>query len=99
MFYYKDKTTVLNGEKMNTETKITLDSLARYAVINMFLEGMNPIVIRQITGMRDINLNYCQREAWKQNKVQLNRYVNSKIRGTYIYDDLYFGKVIIQEEG
>jgi len=83
------------NKEMNKETKITLDGLTRYAVINMFLEGMNPIVIRQITGMKDINLNYCQREAWKtsKNKIQLNRYVNSKIRGVYIYDDLYLGKV------
>lgn len=93
---YFDDFLVKYNKKMNKETKITLDGLARYAVINMFLEGMNPIVIRQITGMKDINLNYCQKEAWKtsKNKIQLNRYVNSKIRGVHIYDDLYLGKVI-----
>ena len=92
---YFDDFLVKCNKKMNTETKITLDGLARYAVINMFLEGMNPIVIRQITGMRDINLNYCQREAWKvsKNKIQLNRYVNTKIRGIPVYDDLYVGRI------
>lgn len=87
--YFDDFLTKCN-KKMNSEVKITLDGLARYAVINMFLEGMNPIVIREITGMKDINLNYCQKEAWKinKNKIQLNRYVNSKIRGIHIYDDL-----------
>ncbi len=50
------------NKKMNKETKITLDGLARYAVINMFHEGVN-------------------------------RYVNSKIRGVHIYDDLYLSKV------
>ena len=87
---YFDDFLVKCNKKMNSEVKITLDGLARYAVINMFLEGINPIVIRELTGMKDINLNYCQKEAWKisKNKIQLNRYVNSKIRGIHIYDDL-----------
>lgn len=63
----------------------------------MFIEGMNPIIIRQISGMKDINLNYCQRQAWEKNKIQLNGYVNSKIRGIDIYDD--FGLYRAENKG
>ena len=76
------------NKRINVEAKITLDGLAKYAFINMFQAGMNPIVIEQISGMKDINLSYCQRQAWEKSKVQLNRYVNSKIRGIDIYDNL-----------
>ncbi len=81
------------NKRINVEAKITLDGLAKYAVINMFLVGMNPIVIEQISGMKDMNLSYCQRQAWEKNRVQLNRYVNSKIRGIDIYDNLGIGKI------
>lgn len=76
------------NKRINVEAKITLEGLAKYAVINMFLVGMNPIVIEQISGMKDISLSYCQRQAWEKSKVQLNGYVNSKIRGIDIYDNL-----------
>lgn len=57
----------------------------------MFCAGMNPIVIEQISGMRDVNLSYCQRQAWEKDRVQLRGYVNSKIRGVEIFDRL--GKI------
>lgn len=83
-------------KRINADEKITLDGLAKYAVINMFLVGMNPIIIEQISGMKDINLSYCQRQAWEKNRVQLNGYVNSKIRGIGIFDSL--GKIINQDK-
>lgn len=83
---YFDDFLVKYNKKINAKSKITLDGLAKFAVINMFYVGMNPIVIGQISGMKDINLNYCQRQAWEKNKIQLNGYVNSKIRGIDIYD-------------
>lgn len=58
------------NNKMNKETKNTLDGLARYAIINMFFEGMNPIVIRQITGMKDINLNIASEKHGKQVRIR-----------------------------
>ena len=89
---YFDDFLVKYNKKVDSKAKITLDGLAKYAVINMFLEGMNPIVIGQISGMKEINLNYCQRQAWEKNKIALNRYVNSKIRGIHIYDDFCLSK-------
>ncbi|MCI8992180.1 MAG: hypothetical protein HFG80_05550 [Eubacterium sp.] len=67
--------------------KITLDGLAKYAVINMFSIGMDPIVIRQVTGMKDVVLKYCQQEAWKKRKREIRGYVNSKFRSINAYDD------------
>lgn len=90
---YFDDFLIRCNKRIQAEAKITLDGLAKYAVINMFLSGMNPIVIEQISGMKDINLSYCQRQAWEKNKVQLNRYINSKIRGIDIFDNLGLGKI------
>lgn len=67
--------------------KITLDGLAKFAVINMFYIGMDPIVIGQVTGMKDVVLKYCQQEAWKRRKEDLKTYVNSKFRSIVVYDD------------
>lgn len=84
---YIDDFLVKYNKRIGSKVKITLDGLAKYAVINMFIEGMNPIIIRQISGMKDINLNYCQRQAWENTKkISMNSYVNSKIRRVEIYD-------------
>ena len=56
------------NKRINVDAKITLDGLVKYAVINMFLVGMNPIVIEQISRMKDINLSYCQGQAWEKAK-------------------------------
>lgn len=80
-------TIIKNFNKMQDKgRKITLDGLAKYAVINMFFKGMDPIVIRQVTGMKDVVLKYCQQEAWKKRKPALKTYVNSKFRSIGTYD-------------
>ena len=53
----------------------------------MFYIGMDPIVIGQVTGMKDVVLKYCQQEAWKRRKEDLKTYVNSKFRSIVVYDD------------
>ncbi len=81
-------TVIKNFNKMQGNgRKITLDGLAKYAVINMFFIGMDPIVIRQVTGMKDVVLKYCQQEAWKRRKHVLKSYVNSQFRSIDAYDD------------
>lgn len=81
-------TIIKNFNKLQGEgRKITLDGLAKYAVINMFFIGMDPIVVRQVTGMKDVVLKYCQQEAWKRRKSDLKTYVNSKFRSIGTYDD------------
>lgn len=81
-------TIIKNFNKMQgTGKKITLDGLAKYAVINMFYIGMDPIVIRQVTGMKDVILKYCQQEAWKKRKASLKNYVNSQFRCISVYDN------------
>jgi len=81
-------TIIKNFNKIQgTGKKITLDGLAKYAVINMFYIGMDPIVIRQVTGMKDVILKYCQQEAWKKRKESLKNYVNSQFRCIKVYDN------------
>lgn len=81
-------TIIKHFNKMQDKGKrITLDGLAKYAVINMFFIGMDPIVIRQVTGMKDVVLKYCQQEAWKKRKAELKTYVNSRFRSLDAYDD------------
>lgn len=81
-------TIIKNFNKMQeTGKKITLDGLAKYAVINMFSIGMDPIVIRQVTGMKDVVLKYCQQEAWKRRRKDLTNYVNSQFRSITAYDN------------
>lgn len=80
-------TIIKNFNKMQENgKKITLDGLAKYAVINMFSIGMDPIVIRQVTGMKDVVLKYCQQEAWKRRKTVLKSYVNSQFRSIDAYN-------------
>lgn len=81
-------TIIKNFNKMQENgKKITLDGLAKYAVINMFSIGMDPIVIRQVTGMKDVVLKYCQQEAWKRRRKNLTNYVNSQFRSITAYDN------------
>lgn len=81
-------TIIKNFNKMQGRgRKITLDGLAKFAVINMFYIGMDPIVIGQVTGMKDVVLKYCQQEAWKKRKEDLKTYVNSKFRSIVVYDN------------
>lgn len=81
-------TIIKNFNKIQeTGKKITLDGLAKYAVINMFSIGMDPIVIRQVTGMKDVVLKYCQQEAWKRRRKNLTNYVNSQFRSITAYDN------------
>lgn len=84
--YFDDIINAYNA-RLSKKTKITLDGLSKYAVINMFLAGMNPIVIEKISGMKEVNLKYCQRMAWEMTKPRLNSYVNSMLRGIKNFDD------------
>lgn len=74
---------------VNANNKFTTTSFSKYAVIEMFVKGMNPLIISQISGMKDVNLKYCQYEANKRlnDEFNVNRYVNSKLRGISTYDD------------
>lgn len=80
---------ISNNIKLKDSKKYTTTSFSKYAVIEMFVKGMNPIIISQISGMGDVNLKYCQNEANKRlnDVLNINRYVNSKIRDIATYDD------------
>lgn len=78
------------SKEIHAAKKITTTGLSKFAVVNMFLEGMNPITISQITGMKDVQLKYCQRVAYEKTKGDTNRYINSKLRNIPTYDDFNF---------
>ncbi|CQR54400.1 site-specific integrase [Paenibacillus riograndensis] len=71
-------------------THLTLSGLSKYAVTNMFIKGMNPITISNISGMKDVDLKNCQQAA---NRVLNsdnfgNSYINSNFRGMEFYEYL-----------
>lgn len=78
------------SKEIKSSKKITTTSLSKYAVINMFLEGINPITISQISGMKDVNLKYCQQVAYDRTRNNTNRYINARIRNINTYDDFNF---------
>ena len=67
----------------------TLSGLSKYAVIRMFLKGMNPITIGSITGMQLVDLLYCQKRAEEilsQNELN-SMHINSIMRSVAAYED------------
>lgn len=78
------------SKEIHAAKKITTTGLSKFAVVNMFLEGMNPITISQITGVKDVQMKYCQRVAYDKTKGDTNRYINSKLRNIPTYDDFNF---------
>ena len=87
---YFDYALVNISREIKATSKITTTALSKYAVINMFLEGINPIIISKITGMKDVNLRYCQQIAYDMTRLDSNRYINSKIRNIHTFDDCNF---------
>lgn len=78
-------------KKLHTTKKFTTTSLSKYAVIEMFIKGINPYIIGQISGMKDVNLKYCQTIANGKlyENYNSNRYINSKMRAIATYDDFH----------
>lgn len=77
-----------NIEYSGSRNSFTPTGLAKYAVINMILEGMNQSIILDLTGFKLDHYLDCQNEVNNLKNLNLNRYVNRMIRGIRTFDDI-----------
>jgi hypothetical protein len=86
--FFKDD----NHIDINTKC-FTLEGIAKFGIINQLEAGINPLIVKKITGAKDDVLNYCQEEAVQliaggdYGKQALNRFINSRIRSVSAYED------------
>ena len=69
---------------------LTTSSLTKYAIINLFEQGLNPTTISEITGAKSDVLEYCQMEAANNLQTISNRFINSKIRNIETFEDFIY---------
>lgn len=72
----------------DNKNTFTNTGLAKYAVIQMILEGMNQSIILDLTGFKEEQFSYCQDYVNELKNLNRNRYVNHIIRGISTYDDI-----------
>lgn len=72
----------------DSRNSFTPTGLAKYAVINMILEGMNQSIILDLTGFKLDHYLDCQNKVNEIKNLNLNRYVNRMIRGISTFDDI-----------
>lgn len=84
----KDKYNEKNKSFINCKNTFTPTGLAKYAVIQMILDGMNQSMIINLTGFKDDQFGYCQDYVNELKNLNRNRYINHMIRGISTYDDL-----------
>ncbi|GIO70464.1 site-specific integrase [Paenibacillus cookii] len=66
----------------------TPTGLAKFAIIRMILNGVNPSVISDLTGyMSDVLLD-CQNKVNELKELKRNRYINHMIRGIQTYEEI-----------
>ncbi len=78
----------INKLEINTENPFTPTGFAKYAVINMILDGVNQSVISDLTGFMQDMYSDCQYIVNEKKLSNRNRYINQMIRGISTYDDI-----------
>lgn len=68
--------------------RFTNTGIAKYAIINMILKGMNISIICEFTGQKSDILDDCQRTVNAIQQLKRNRYINHMVRGIETYDDV-----------
>ncbi|WP_045516324.1 tyrosine-type recombinase/integrase [Clostridium sporogenes] len=76
------------SNRYDNKNTFTTTGLAKYAVIQMILEGMNQSIILDLTGFKEDQFSYCQDYVNELKNLNRNRYVNHIIRGISTYDDI-----------
>lgn len=78
------------GNEIEKEPRnpFTPTGLAKYAVINMILKGVNQSVILDLTGFKDDMYLACQKEVNEMKVLNRNRYINHMIRDISTYDEI-----------
>lgn len=66
----------------------TLSGFSKFGVINMLVEGLNPLTVKDVSGISDTNLKYCEKQAiFLLERENLNHHINAHIRGIRTFDD------------
>jgi hypothetical protein len=64
------------------------NGLVKYAIINMLLEGVSETIIKKFTGVGDTIYKSCWNHVESKMGLQLDRYIDAKIRNITIFDSL-----------
>lgn len=75
-----------HSERVEEINSFTFTGLAKYAIINMILNGMNQSIIMDLTGFKSDVFEYCQEQVNNIKAISKDRYVNSKIRNIKTFD-------------
>ncbi|NFI53451.1 hypothetical protein FDA52_10840 [Clostridium botulinum] len=86
--FFKKVKNVQHIKEGISRNSFTPTGLAKYAVINMILEGMNQSIILDLTGFKLDHYLDCQNKVNEIKNLNLNRYVNRTIRGIGTFDDI-----------
>lgn len=71
-----------------SRNNFTPTGIAKYAVKQMILEGMNQSIIMSLTGIGKDQYTDCQNQVNEIKNMTRNRYINHIIRGIATYDDI-----------
>lgn len=77
-----------NDIEKNLRNPFTPTGLAKFAVINMIIKGINQSVILDLTGFKDDMYLACQKEVNEIKVLHRNRYINHMIRDISTYDEV-----------
>jgi integrase len=77
-----------NNLENNLKNPFTNTGLAKYAVINMILNGVNQSVIYDLTGFKEDMYKDCQNKVNELKRLNRDRYINHMIRGISTYDEI-----------
>lgn len=89
-YYFSEAKKMCKNADKNGLNRFTATGLAKYAICNMIKQGMNPSIIKLITGMDDIVIDYCIDEVFGlNNRINLNQYINVKLRATNIFESIH----------
>lgn len=83
--YYKNNDEIEDVAKSHP---FTPTGLAKYAVINMIIDGFNQSVITDLTGFKHDSYSDCQDIVNEIKLLDRNRYINHMIRGVSTFDEV-----------
>lgn len=85
--YFSKYKSDINEETLE-KNPFTPTGLAKFAIINMILNGINHSVVLDLTGFKNEVYIDCQNEVDQRKLLNKTRYINHKIRGINTFDEL-----------
>lgn len=84
----KEQYFILYPNEGELRNPFTPTGLAKYAIIKMILNGINPSVISDLTGYMNDVISDCQDKVNEMKALNRNRYINHMIRGIQTYEEI-----------